>query len=166
MTPKQGQTQFPCSVHLAPLHVDPTTDFLTCLSGEKPYQCTVCNKGFTCSKQLKVHMRTHTGKATRHSWPTHVLCIVESYGKCTRCQVGRKWISAKVPFQCSVLISPVNVWWLPGSTRAQENRASFMIRWLMPPVSKSELIQWFLSIATLPTECMSIWHWKMRTNNG
>merc|ERR1719460_2175620 len=31
-------------------------------TGEKPYVCTSCNKGFTCSKQLKVHMRTHTGE--------------------------------------------------------------------------------------------------------
>merc|ERR1719209_2270495 len=31
-------------------------------TGEKPYVCASCNKGFTCSKQLKVHMRTHTGE--------------------------------------------------------------------------------------------------------
>ncbi len=31
-------------------------------TGEKPYVCKVCNKGFTCSKQLKVHSRTHTGE--------------------------------------------------------------------------------------------------------
>lgn len=36
------------------------------LPGEKPYVCNVCNKGFTCSKQLKVHSRTHTGVFTIH----------------------------------------------------------------------------------------------------
>lgn len=42
--------------------------YLSCFfysSGEKPYRCPVegCGKGFTCSKQLKVHSRTHTGKS-------------------------------------------------------------------------------------------------------
>ncbi|MPC36812.1 Zinc finger protein 383 [Portunus trituberculatus] len=31
-------------------------------TGEKPYVCSHCNKGFTCSKVLKIHVRTHTGE--------------------------------------------------------------------------------------------------------
>ena len=30
-------------------------------SGEKPYQCKVCNKLFNQSQNLKYHMRIHTG---------------------------------------------------------------------------------------------------------
>ena len=33
---------------------------LEIFSGERPFACIICNKGFTCSKRLKVHSRTHT----------------------------------------------------------------------------------------------------------
>ena len=31
-------------------------------TGEKPFTCTVCGKGCTHSSDLKVHMRSHTGE--------------------------------------------------------------------------------------------------------
>lgn len=30
-------------------------------TGEQPYTCQVCNKGFTQNSQLEMHMRVHTG---------------------------------------------------------------------------------------------------------
>lgn len=30
-------------------------------TGEQPYSCQVCNKGFTQNSQLEMHMRVHTG---------------------------------------------------------------------------------------------------------
>lgn len=32
---------------------------LSIVSGEKPYVCKICNKGFTGNNNLKVHMKVH-----------------------------------------------------------------------------------------------------------
>ena len=60
--------------------------------------CTVCKKGFTCSKQLKVHSRTHTGErpyacdtcgktfAYNHVLKLHMMAhLGERLYKCTIC---------------------------------------------------------------------------------
>lgn len=60
--------------------------------------CTVCKKGFTCSKQLKVHSRTHTGErpyacntcgktfAYNHVLKLHMMAhLSERLYKCTIC---------------------------------------------------------------------------------
>ena len=31
-------------------------------TGEKPYECNICNKTFTASDALKKHIRVHTGE--------------------------------------------------------------------------------------------------------
>ncbi|KAJ8969278.1 hypothetical protein NQ314_001816 [Rhamnusium bicolor] len=30
-------------------------------TGELPYMCMVCNKGFTQNSQMEIHLRVHTG---------------------------------------------------------------------------------------------------------
>ena len=30
-------------------------------SGDKPYQCSICKKGFSQNSKLRKHLRTHTG---------------------------------------------------------------------------------------------------------
>ncbi|KAJ8313420.1 hypothetical protein KUTeg_009048 [Tegillarca granosa] len=31
-------------------------------TGERPYHCDICNKGFTISSSMKAHRRIHTGE--------------------------------------------------------------------------------------------------------
>lgn len=30
-------------------------------TGELPYMCMICNKGFTQNSQMEIHLRVHTG---------------------------------------------------------------------------------------------------------
>ena len=49
---------------------------------EKPYTCTACNKGFTCPKQLKVHMSNHTDESTPTDTDKEVTKVPKNIDEC------------------------------------------------------------------------------------
>ena len=116
--------------------------FIGC-AGEKPYVCTVCKKGFTCSKQLKVHSRTHTGErpyacdtcgktfAYNHVLKLHMMAhLGERLYKCTICSethTSKKALESHIKSHVSAFKRPSVVTAAAASTSMLNSKLSMVM---------------------------------------
>ncbi|EAT42967.1 AAEL005534-PA, partial [Aedes aegypti] len=68
-------------------------------TGEKPFQCTLCDKAFTEASSLKVHLRTHTGEKPYR-------CELCSWSFAQSCNLQSHYRRSHGPFQCCVCEEP------------------------------------------------------------